>query len=286
MTQPTTAKRALRTETIFCRADLTGAIRLARESFREVGDAAALLLAAIACLLVALGCGPEEPSAPDAARTPPRILSLSREVSELLVELGLAPSVVGADHASVALPQLADAADLGDAGASGADALALAAALRPDLALFLADGEPPFARALEARGIRSYVFAPHSANDVLAAVHRLGAILGDETRTTALAARITQRRLPLRDAARRACARARRLAAPARSAGRRRRRRPAPRAARAGRRRERLPRAAGRADARTPRGRRGADRRERARSGARRLGRAGCRARVRRPCAA
>ena len=151
----------------------------------------ALLLAAIACLLVALGCGPEEPAAPDAARTPPRILSLSREVSELLVELGLAPSVVGADHASVALPQLADAADLGDAGASGADAIALAAALRPDLALFLADGEPPFARALEARGIRSYVFAPHSANDVLAAVHRLGAILGDETRTTALAARIT-----------------------------------------------------------------------------------------------
>ena len=149
------------------------------------------MLVAILCMAAALGCGtdetPEEvPVAPP--QPPPRILSLAPGVSERLVALGLAGAVVGADPASRALPELAESADL---GALDADSLTLAVALRPELALFLADAPPPFASALEQRGIRVYVFSPRTANDVLASVHRLGAIVGQETRAAALAARIT-----------------------------------------------------------------------------------------------
>jgi iron complex transport system substrate-binding protein len=143
---------------------------------------------ALAVLAASLACGTDEPAAPE--RSPLRILSLSRDVSALLVELGLAAEVVGADRASLALPELRAAADL---GALDGMALSLAVALRPDLALLLSDDpSPPFAAELERRGIRCAVLSPRTANDVLAAVHRLGALLGVETRASALAAKLTR----------------------------------------------------------------------------------------------
>jgi ABC-type Fe3+-hydroxamate transport system substrate-binding protein len=147
---------------------------------------------ALIWLAAALGCGTDETAErvpAEALRPPPRILSLSRGVSEIVIELGLAAQIVGADRGSLALPQLADSADL---SALDADALALAVALRPDLALFSGDAPPPFAQALEAKGIRSYVLAPRSANEVLAAIDRLGVLLGRETSATALSARVTR----------------------------------------------------------------------------------------------
>lgn len=143
-------------------------------------------------MAVALGCGTDETAErvpAESTRPPPRILSLSRGVSEIVIELGLAPQIVGADRASLALPELADSADL---GAPDADALPLAVALRPDLALFSGDALPPFGQALEAKGIRSYVLAPRNANEVLAAIDRIGVLVGRETRATALSARVTR----------------------------------------------------------------------------------------------
>jgi ABC-type Fe3+-hydroxamate transport system substrate-binding protein len=139
-----------------------------------------------------LACGTDETAKEvRVAPLPPprRMLSLARGTSELVVELGAADGVVGADPASRELPELAQSAEL---DALDENALALALSLRPDFALFLADEAPPFARALEKRGVRSYVFSPHSANDVLGAVHRLGALLGRETSAATLAARMTR----------------------------------------------------------------------------------------------
>lgn len=144
---------------------------------------------ALAAAAASLACGADAPAPPE--RSPLRILSLSRDVSAVLVELGLAAEVVGADRESLALPQLRDAADLG--AFDDDEALSLAVALRPDVALFLsAAASPPFATALEQRGIRSTVLSPRTSNDVLAAVQRLGAVLGVETRASALAAKLTR----------------------------------------------------------------------------------------------
>jgi ABC-type Fe3+-hydroxamate transport system substrate-binding protein len=117
------------------------------------------------------------------------MLSLAPGVSALLIELGVADGVVGADAASRALPELAASADLGALDASSVE---LAVALRPQLAFFLGDEARSFARALEARGIRSVVFAPRTANEVLDSARRLGALVGRETRAAALTARMTR----------------------------------------------------------------------------------------------
>jgi ABC-type Fe3+-hydroxamate transport system substrate-binding protein len=153
---------------------------------------AAARAVAILCMAAALACGTDEtrekvPEAPPPP--PPRMLSLAPGLSALLVELGVADGVVGADTASRALPELAASADL---GALDENALALAASLRPDFALFLGDEAPPFARALEARGVRSVVFSPRSANDVVDTVRRLGTLLGRETRAAMVSARLTR----------------------------------------------------------------------------------------------
>src|SRR5262245_44674980 len=135
---------------------------------------------------LAIACGSGDPRGDRPEPAPPRILSLSPEVSAALVELGVGPSVVGADRASLGIPGLARAIDLGDRGGFS---LELARGLRPDLVVGLAtDPATRLAQALEADGVRAQLFETPSANDVVEAVHRLGAILRCDTRATALAA--------------------------------------------------------------------------------------------------
>ena len=98
--------------------------------------------------------------------------------------------MAGADSASLALPELASAADLGPDAERAAD---LARSLRPDLAVGLGD-ERGRARAaeLEAAGVPTTLLAPRSANEILDGVTRLGALLRRETRATAVSARIAR----------------------------------------------------------------------------------------------
>ena len=98
--------------------------------------------------------------------------------------------MAGADSASLALPELASAADLGPDAERAAD---LASSLRPDLAVGLGD-ERGRARAaeLEAAGVPTTLLAPRSANEILDGVTRLGALLRRETRATAVSARIAR----------------------------------------------------------------------------------------------
>ena len=147
---------------------------------------------AIALAALAAGCERARPAAPQPtppAQPVPLLLSLAPEVSGLLVELGVAHDVVGADRASLALPELAQAADLGPAAA---DAARLAPALRAERAVGLGDAQGrALAAALEAKGVPTTLLAPRSANEVVQAVHRLGDLLDRPTRAAAVAARMT-----------------------------------------------------------------------------------------------
>lgn len=154
--------------------------------------AAVEFYAALAIAALSGACGPAETVAEPAAQLepPPLVLSLSRDVSELLVELGVGASVVGADSASLALPGLANAVDLGPGGEHAPE---LTNTLRADLAIALGDATgQALAAALEQRGVPTVLLAPRSANEVIEALHRLGALVHRETRAAVIAARITR----------------------------------------------------------------------------------------------
>lgn len=147
--------------------------------------------ALLSAVILALAC---DPSAPGPARepTPPRIVSLGAELGELLVEMGLGPAVVGVDSHSLAIPELAQALDIGD---PAAPSVALAHRVRPELVLVLAAPSQPggsFARALEEEGIPALVLAPRDANEVIATIHRIGRLVGRELRAATVAARLTR----------------------------------------------------------------------------------------------
>ncbi len=145
------------------------------------------VLAAIAA--VAAGCEPAtEPSPTPRASDPPvRIVSLSPELSRVLVELGVAPRVVAADSVSRALPSVFAAIDLGPPEAPD---LARAAAMQPDF-LFALESSPP-RPAEDWQRAGAIVFAPRNANDVIHCIQQLGTLLGVDTRATAVVARMTR----------------------------------------------------------------------------------------------
>jgi vitamin B12 transport system substrate-binding protein len=142
--------------------------------------------------LVALGCGQEPgPELASVTHPPSRIVSLTPELSRVLVELGAAPAIVAADGASRALPELAHAVDLGTLAEADVER-ALAAG--PDVALALGTARATaFAAWLTERGVRAHVLSPRSVNEVDAAVQRLGRLLGRETRALASVARMARR---------------------------------------------------------------------------------------------
>lgn len=136
-------------------------------------------------LLLAMACGREEvePS-PDAG---PRIVVLAPSLARVLVALGAADAIVGADQFSAQLPELADRPQLGGLFAPDLEQLL---ALRPGLVLGVegAQQEPLFEQ-LRARGVRVETFRLHALGEVLAAFARVGELAGRAEDGRALAAR-------------------------------------------------------------------------------------------------
>jgi ABC-type Fe3+-hydroxamate transport system substrate-binding protein len=145
-----------------------------------------LILATLAC---------DEPAAPQKPRpaataTPLRIVSLSPELSRLIVEFGLATEIVGVDAASRSLPELDSAADLGEF--ENLD-VSVVAALEPDFVFVLGEeNQTPFAVALRERGIPLYVFNPTSSNAVIQSIQDLGIILDRKESAQSAVRRLTQ----------------------------------------------------------------------------------------------
>jgi ABC-type Fe3+-hydroxamate transport system substrate-binding protein len=144
----------------------------------------------VAALVAAGGCDTAsrpEPVPAVAERNPLGIVSLSPDVSRILLDLGVGGEIIAADTASRGLPGIAGAVDLGELDPAS---LARLQQLAPDLALGLAD-EPSgvYAAKLEALGIRVVLLAPRSANEVDAAVLRIGDLVGREARARVVAAR-------------------------------------------------------------------------------------------------
>jgi ABC-type Fe3+-hydroxamate transport system substrate-binding protein len=165
--------------------------QVARSPRRSTSSCSAAV-SLFAVLIVALteGCdaAPEpEPPPPVAVRNPHGIVSLSPEVSRILLELGVGGEVVAADAASGDLPGIGDPVDLGELEDAS---VARVAELAPDVAIGLADARTrAFALKLEALGIRVILLAPRNANEVDAAVLQIGDLVAREMRARVLAAR-------------------------------------------------------------------------------------------------
>jgi ABC-type Fe3+-hydroxamate transport system substrate-binding protein len=150
---------------------------------------------ALTALALGVACSPPATDAPEGTPSethPPRIVAVGPDLCRVLVELGVGPAVVGVDSPSLAIPALAGAVDLGGPEALSAD---LAKGLAPDLVLGLAADDTPVSRwlaELEAmEGLHAVRLAPRDSNEVVAAIHRVGRLVGRELRAVALAARLT-----------------------------------------------------------------------------------------------
>jgi ABC-type Fe3+-hydroxamate transport system substrate-binding protein len=121
---------------------------------------------------------------------PSRIVSLSPDLSRLLVEFGLAAEIVGVDSASRSMPEFASAADLGGLGSLDASAIA---SLKPNFVFALAEeNQIPAAARMRELGIPLYAFNPTSANGVIESIQDLGIILGREERARSAVRRLTR----------------------------------------------------------------------------------------------
>jgi len=150
---------------------------------------------AVLGLAAGLAAGCDAPPDPGPVPDPPgpsplRIVSLSPDVSMLLRELGAGGEIVAVDGASARLDGLGGPIDL---GTLEPPAVAAVAALDPDLAIGLADARVlAFAEGLREAGVRVVLLDPRSANEVDAAVLRVGALVGRETRARTVAAGVAR----------------------------------------------------------------------------------------------
>jgi ABC-type Fe3+-hydroxamate transport system substrate-binding protein len=145
-----------------------------------------LVLATLACDERQAPQGPR----PVAPAEPLRIVSLSPELSRLIVEFGLASQIVGVDSASHSIPELTSAADLGELETADATVIA---ALKPDFVFALGeDSKLSFAAALRERGLALHVLNPTDANDVIQSIRELGIIVGREDRAQSAVRQLTE----------------------------------------------------------------------------------------------
>lgn len=149
--------------------------------------AAPLAAALLASLAGACDTAPPPEPPPSEERNPLGIVSLSPEVSRILLDLGVGDEIVAADAVSGDLPGLADPLDLGELDSAS---VARVQELAPDVVIGLADERSQaYAAKLEALGNHVVLLAPRSANEVDAAVLRIGDLVAREMRARAVAAR-------------------------------------------------------------------------------------------------
>jgi vitamin B12 transport system substrate-binding protein len=117
---------------------------------------------------------------------PQRIVSLSPDVSRILLDLGVAGQIVAADSASY---EILDSSDFLDLGALEPTAAELVLQLDPDVTIGLADRRSrDFAKNLEALGIVVTLLTPRDANQADAAMLRIGVMVRREIRAQMLSA--------------------------------------------------------------------------------------------------
>ncbi|MBW2292885.1 MAG: ABC transporter substrate-binding protein [Deltaproteobacteria bacterium] len=136
------------------------------------------------------GCDAEpEPAASRLAPAPDpqRIVSLSPEVSQILLDLGVGARIIAVDSASGELSGFTDPVDLGSLEEASAR---LVSELQPDLTIGLADDRSrAFAKTLETLGTQVTLLDPRDANQADAAVLQIGLLVGREMRAQILMAR-------------------------------------------------------------------------------------------------
>jgi len=164
-----------------------------------VSRRAGLGLAVALLLLVALGPGAR---ADEAASEAPagRIVSLNPSLTAILVALGAADRIVGADVWSHRQnPELAALPTVGGLYNPSLEALV---ATRPDLVVYVPSAEQrEFQTRLAALGVRVAAFDPVRFDDVLASIERLGRIADAPERARERTARIRDVRARLERAA-------------------------------------------------------------------------------------
>lgn len=145
----------------------------------------------VAAMMMGCDAAPEPGARPlAAAPDPQRIVSLSPEVSRILLDLGVGAEIVAADSASGDLPGIPGHVDL---GALEETSVGLVPELDPDVTIGLADPRSrAFAKNLEAQGIHVTLLEPRDANAIDAAVLRIGVLVKREMRARTVAARIAR----------------------------------------------------------------------------------------------
>ena len=139
-------------------------------------------LLAAAYLVSSPGCNREPPDTKPGGAAPAaaglhRVVSLSSPATRFVLAIGAGAQLVGADAASVRMPEL-----------SGLRVVDLESApeLSPDLVLVPEEPSPgsPAAAALAHRGAKIAAFAPHSFEDALVLVRDIGRDLVGEAQTS------------------------------------------------------------------------------------------------------
>jgi iron complex transport system substrate-binding protein len=133
--------------------------------------------AAVACAAAAYGA--------DAAKTVPRIISLSPHITELLFAAGAGDRIVGVDDASDYPAAVAGIAHVGEAAALDVEGLLR---LRPTLIVVWDSGTPPRRKAeLQRLNLRLYVTEQRHLDDIGTTIAEFGRIAGTEPAAAAAA---------------------------------------------------------------------------------------------------
>jgi iron complex transport system substrate-binding protein len=136
-------------------------------------------------LLLTLALGQESPSA--RAESPPRIVSLSPHITELLFAAGAGSRVVGVDDSSDYPAAVAGIARVGEPAALDIELLLK---LKPTLIVLWDSGTPARGKAqLERLKLRLYVTDQHHLDDIGATLIELGRLAGTEDVAAAAARR-------------------------------------------------------------------------------------------------
>jgi ABC-type Fe3+-hydroxamate transport system substrate-binding protein len=142
---------------------------------------------------VVTACGPpEQPAGREAerARTPLRIVSLSHDVSRVLVELGVANEIIAADGPSGDVPGMTPHTNLGSLDETSIE---IVASLAPDMVIGLAEARSSaFSNRLVQLGVPVTLLPAGDVNEVLVALQRIGVLVDEVLRSRRLSARITR----------------------------------------------------------------------------------------------